>query len=162
LSDATKNHRLASNSPEETHALGVALGRVLVGEIVIGLVGQLGAGKTHFVKGLAVGNALCDDRAVTSPTFTLINEYAGRLTLYHLDAYRLTSVDQFVALGFDELLRGDSAVVVEWADRVRPAMPDESLWLTIEPVGETQRTFDASATGRAPRDVLEAWINAVR
>lgn len=162
MSDATKNHRFTSNSTEETHALGAALGRVLIGEIVVGLVGQLGAGKTYFVKGVAVGNAISDDRAVTSPTFTLINEYAGRLTLYHLDAYRLTNVDQFVALGFDELQRQDSAVVVEWADRVRPAMPDESLWLTIESGGETQRTFDASARGRAPCDLLEAWINSVR
>ena len=78
-----------TTSPDETQALGQALGRVMAGGITIGLAGPLGAGKTQLVKGIAVGNALKDARQVTSPTFTLVHEYPGRLTLYHLDAYRL-------------------------------------------------------------------------
>jgi len=162
LSRASRDHRFTTTSPGATHALGVKLGRCLVGEIVVGLVGPLGAGKTQLVKGVAVGNALDDDRGVTSPTFTLINEYPGRLTLYHLDAYRLTGVAQLLALGFDELQRRDSAVVVEWADRVRPALPEASLWLTLEVAGETRRTIDATARGELSESVLDAWIDAAR
>ena len=116
-----------TTSPEATFALGEALGRSLIGGITIGLVGPLGAGKTQLVKGIAAGNAIDDTRRVTSPTFTLVHEYGGRLCLYHLDAYRVSGPKEFLSLGFDEFVRRDSAVVVEWADRVRPIMPDEAL-----------------------------------
>lgn len=118
-----------------------------MGGLTIGLVGPLGAGKTQLVKGIAAGNAVDDVRKVTSPTFTLVHEYPGRLTLYHVDAYRLTGAPELIALGFDELIRPDAAVVVEWADRVRPAIPDEALWVELTPTGNTSRTLAFHATG---------------
>jgi len=98
------------------------------------LIGELGTGKTHLIKGIAQGLAVGsfdsppgDNLAkelVTSPTFTLIQEYAGRLTLYHVDAYRLNDARQLEALGFDELCEADGVIVVEWADRVWPLVAD--------------------------------------
>ena len=128
-----------TNSVETTHSLGAELGRVLRGGVAIGMVGPLGAGKTHLVKGIAAGNGTADPRKITSPTFTLIHEYPGRLRLYHVDAYRLRGPSELVALGFEELVASDSAVVVEWADRVRTTMPTDTLWIEITPTQETFR-----------------------
>ena len=128
-----------TTSVETTHALGAALGRILRGGVAIGLVGPLGAGKTHLVKGIAAGNGTVDPRKITSPTFTLIHEYPGRLRLYHVDAYRLRGASELIALGFDELVASDSVVVVEWADRVRAAMPTDTLWIEITPTQESSR-----------------------
>lgn len=151
-----------STSPDVTKALGQQLGENLLGGLVIGLVGPLGAGKTQLVKGVAVGNALQDDRAVTSPTFTLIHEYVGRLTLCHLDAYRLKDASELLALGFDELVREDAAVVVEWADRVAGAMPDNVLWIDIVTTGDSDRTLTVRAHGETAIACLHAWRSAVR
>ena len=143
-------------SVEATRALGETLGRSLIGGITIGLVGPLGAGKTQLVKGVAAGNGAVDPRKVTSPTFTLIHEYTGRLTLYHVDAYRLRGPLELLALGFDELVRSDSAVMVEWADRVRDALPHEALWIEMTPLGETSRGLSFSASGDLAARCLEA------
>lgn len=125
--------RCETSSVEETVALGRRIGESLVGNVVIALVGPLGAGKTHLVKGIATGNGLPDPAAVTSPTFVLVNEYDGRLWLRHLDLYRVRSSRELFALGFEEMRESGSAVVVEWADRFPDAMPDETLWITIVP-----------------------------
>jgi len=145
-----------TRSPQETHALGEALGAVLMGGLTIGLVGQLGAGKTVLVKGIAAGNALADTRAVTSPTFTLVHEYAGRLALFHLDAYRLKGPDDLLSLGVEEFAGPDSAVVVEWADRVTEAMPADTLWIELAVAGETDRRFSFRADGDSARRCLDA------
>ena len=135
-------------SPDETIAWGRMLGASLVGGLVIGLTGPLGAGKTRLVKGLAEGNAN-GRRApkVTSPTFTLIHEYPGKLPLYHLDAYRLNAEAELMALGFDELCRDDSVVVVEWCDRVQAVMPEDLLTLNLNPTGATTRSLTMIASG---------------
>ena len=151
-----------TTSPEETFALGEALGRSMIGGITICLVGPLGAGKTQLVKGIAAGNSIDDAQHVTSPTFTLVNEYAGRLRLYHLDAYRLSGPDELLALGFDEFMCDDSAVVVEWADRVRQVLPDEALWVEIGVSGETCRTLSFRAAGEIPVCSLAALRAADR
>jgi len=134
---------------EATIALGEAIGCSLVGGLTIGLVGPLGAGKTQLVKGIAKGNAVDDARRVTSPTFTLIHEYAGRLSLFHVDVYRLRNSAELLALGFDELADPGAVVVVEWADRVRGAMPDEALWITLTITGDTHRRISLLAAGDA-------------
>ncbi len=137
------------------------MGRALAGGLVIGLVGPLGAGKTQLVKGMAAGNAIDDVRRVTSPTFVLLNEYAGRLTLYHLDAYRLPDGSALLSLGFDELVRDDSVVVVEWADRAVAVMPGDALWIEIAPTGSTERELALRAEGVGAagvvRRVAETW-----
>ena len=154
--------RWDTTSPEVTFAFGETLGRSLIGGITVGLVGPLGAGKTLLVKGIAAGNAVEDVRQVTSPTFTLVNEYPGRLCLYHLDAYRLSSAAEFLALGFDELVHPDSAVVVEWAERVREVMPEETLWIEFDVTGQTSRTLSLRAAGDPAETCLEALRAAKR
>jgi tRNA threonylcarbamoyladenosine biosynthesis protein TsaE len=151
-----------SDSERATRAIGRALGESLIGGAVIGLVGPLGTGKTQFVKGVAVGNGLDDAESVTSPTFALMNEYPGRLRLFHLDAYRLRGPDDFARLGVDELVTADSMVVVEWADRICSAMPDADLWITITPVAENTRVVAVEARGANGRRLLRAWTDAIR
>ncbi len=147
MSEPADIYAVQSDSPRATLALGESLGRCLEGQLVIGLVGQLGAGKTLLVKGIASGDATEKSGEVTSPTFTLVNEYPGVIGLCHLDAYRLKDSKELIAIGFDELARGDRAVVVEWADRVRDVMPDDCLWVNLEVTGPSSRTLSMKATG---------------
>jgi tRNA threonylcarbamoyladenosine biosynthesis protein TsaE len=106
-----------SHSPAETEALGEKLGRVAARGLVIALSGDLGAGKTQFVKGLARGLGISD--RVHSPTFTLVNEYGGgRLKLFHLDLYRLETPEQILSAGIEEFLEPDGVAVIEWAERI--------------------------------------------
>ena len=146
----------STTSVESTFALGEALGRCLNAELTIGLDGPLGACKTHLVKGIAAGNAPHMVSSVTSPTFTLIHEYDGRLTLYHVDAYRLRGTAELLALGFDELMRADSVVVVEWADQVRSAIPEDSLWIDLALTGPTSRDLTFQAGGPQAQRCLDA------
>lgn len=149
-------------SADETFVLGETLGGSLAGGLVIGLAGPLGAGKTQLVKGIAAGNAVHDVRKVTSPTFTLVHEYPGRFTLYHVDVYRLRGPHELVALGFDELLRPDAVVVVEWADRVRSVIPDELLWVELAITGDATRSLVFSAAGEPATRVLDGLRAAYR
>lgn len=119
--------RRPSHSTEETIALGRAVAEQCGAGAVLGLCGDLGAGKTHFVKGLALG--LGCDREVTSPTFTLVHEYrGGRLPLYHFDLYRLNTPEEALGLGFDDYLEAGGVCVVEWADKFPELLPAEARW----------------------------------
>jgi tRNA threonylcarbamoyladenosine biosynthesis protein TsaE len=149
---------LTTNSPQETRDLGQRLGARLTGGEVIALIGPLGAGKTELVKGLAAGNAQTDPALVTSPTFVLVNEYPGPRQLYHLDAYRLTCGAELEALGFEEMVSPDSVAVIEWADRVEDALPDDRLDITLEPTGDTSRKLTLRATRRLSRRLLRRFL----
>jgi tRNA threonylcarbamoyladenosine biosynthesis protein TsaE len=131
---------LISHSPAETEALGEKFGRHAHSGLVIALSGELGAGKTQFVKGLARGLEVSG--RVHSPTFTLVNEYiGGRLTLYHLDLYRLETREQILSAGLEEYLRPAGVSVIEWAERiyeVRLAI-DDLKRVRIEIVSDTER-----------------------
>lgn len=130
---------IGSRSVEETDAIGRALGRVLQSGDVVALVGPLGSGKTHLVKGVAAGLGVRDTGMVNSPTFTLVNEYDGRLHVCHLDAYRLSDADALLALGVDEMIDGPNVVLIEWADRVRAAIAPQALWVELAVTGQTRR-----------------------
>jgi tRNA threonylcarbamoyladenosine biosynthesis protein TsaE len=130
---------IMSEGVEETLAIGRAIGEGLQPGEVVGLVGPLGAGKTYLIKGISVGLGVADDRFVTSPTFVLVNEYAGRLPVYHLDAYRLAGMRELSGLGFEEMCAGGGVVLVEWADRVADAFEPEALWIDLVMTSETQR-----------------------
>ncbi len=128
-----------SDSEEATRAIGRRFGAGLRPGDVVGLVGPLGAGKTQFVKGIAAGLGVGDERRVNSPTFVLVQEYAGAVRLYHVDAYRLSGAKELETVGFAEMCDRRGVVVVEWADRVREAMPESTIWVQIEPAGERER-----------------------
>src|SRR5262245_24240295 len=111
--------------PEATHSLGRRLGELLFPGAVVALTGPLGAGKTFLVRAIAEGLSVPDSRVVSSPTFVLIQEYAGRLPIYHFDTYRLKSVADFAELGVHEYFQGSGVCLIEWADRVTELLPAE-------------------------------------
>ena len=143
-----------SEDEDETDRLGSRLARVLQPGDVVTLIGNLGSGKTRFVR--SVVRELDADVRATSPTFVLIQEYPTSPPVAHLDAYRLADADELLALGFDELLESDTVVFVEWADRVAAAMPRDQLRVRIEVLGETRRRFLFSANGSRSQRILNA------
>jgi tRNA threonylcarbamoyladenosine biosynthesis protein TsaE len=143
--------------PTATATFGRRLGGLLFPGAVVALIGPLGAGKTHLVRAVAEGLDVEDPRRVSSPTFALIHEYAGRLPIYHFDTYRLPSVQSFVDLGVEEYFGGDGVCLVEWADRVTAVLPPERLGVRIEVTGETMRRV--TVTGFGPR--YEAIVKAL-
>ena len=113
---------ILSESVEQTIEFGRRLGCELKGGEVISLIGPLGSGKTHLVKGIAAGAGAENAHRVNSPTFVLINEYPGRLEIFHIDAYRISSIEEFERLGICDLIGPGSVVIIEWADKVKPAL----------------------------------------
>jgi tRNA threonylcarbamoyladenosine biosynthesis protein TsaE len=134
---------VVTGSAAETIALGRRIGENLVGGEVIGLVGNLGSGKTHLIKGIAEGLGVDAAGAVNSPTFVLVNEYTGpevRLDIYHIDAYRLGSIREFEMLGFDDFCYDRSVVLIEWADKVDAALSGVNpIRIDLTHISETQR-----------------------
>jgi tRNA threonylcarbamoyladenosine biosynthesis protein TsaE len=130
-----------SASPGETQRIGREFGANLWQGAVVALVGQLGAGKTQFVKGLVAG---MDARGeVTSPTFTLIHEYTGgRLPVYHFDFFRIEDRQSAERLGLDEYFFGDGVSVIEWADKFRELIPVGALWISFETKSENERVIN--------------------
>lgn len=118
-----------SHSPEETEQLGEQLGRTLRPGSVVAYRGDLGMGKTAFTRGLARGLG-CTCR-VTSPTFTIVNEYSGALPLFHFDMYRLDSSDDLFDIGWEDYLSRGGVCAVEWSERVEDALPEDTLWVSI-------------------------------
>lgn len=104
---------------------------------MVACIGELGAGKTCFLQGLALGLGV--ESPVTSPTFVLINEYRGRVPVHHLDAYRTESLLEVLDLGIDELMHGDGVTVIEWADKLLPILPAHAITVTIDGLGDEPR-----------------------
>ncbi|ULQ59756.1 tRNA (adenosine(37)-N6)-threonylcarbamoyltransferase complex ATPase subunit type 1 TsaE [Brucepastera parasyntrophica] len=119
-----------THSSDETIAFGKKIGSQLEKGAVLALQGTLAAGKTTITKGIAAGLGI--DENITSPTFTLISEYYGRLPLYHMDVYRLDSGEDFVNLGTDEMLYGDGVCVIEWSEKVMDLLPPYSIIIKME------------------------------
>jgi tRNA threonylcarbamoyladenosine biosynthesis protein TsaE len=148
-------------SPADTAAAGEALGRCLERGDVIGLIGDLGAGKTHLVQGLAVGLGLDPAVPVTSPTFTLLNEYrGGRLVLHHADLYRIERARELDEIGFDDVIGGAGVLAVEWSDRFA-LLPGDHLRLVLEVTGPSERRLSAESGGPRSAVVLAAWAAAL-
>lgn len=159
--EAPASFRWTSDSPAATSALAARLGTLATANLTIGLVGNLGAGKTCFIRGLASGLGVVDPAAVASPTYVLVHEYEGRLPLFHFDVYRLSAPEQFAALGPEEYFFGGGVTVVEWADRVVEHLPIERIDIVIEHAGEAQRDFRATAFGPAAAGLLRQWQAAL-
>ena len=129
--------KYTTNSPMETEAIGAALGKILPPGSVIAYRGDLGAGKTAFTRGLARGLGCTE--IVTSPTYTIVNEYlGGRIPLFHFDMYRLRSSDDLFDIGWDDYLERGGICAVEWSENVDDAMED-AIYITIEKLGEDSR-----------------------
>jgi tRNA threonylcarbamoyladenosine biosynthesis protein TsaE len=129
-----------TNSPDETIEFGQRFGSQLKGGEIIGIRGQLGSGKTHLIKGIAAGAGAKDCKDVNSPTFVIVNEYIGRLDIYHIDAYRLSSIAEFEMLGFDDFCYPESVVMVEWVDKIESALQTiDYIKVELEHAGESKR-----------------------
>ena len=129
-----------TNSPEETEAVGAALGKILKPGTILAYRGDLGAGKTAFTRGLARGLGYCEP--VTSPTYTIVNEYlGGRLPLFHFDMYRLASSDDLWDIGWEDYLERGGICAVEWSENVDDAM-ENAVYITIHKTGEVSRRIE--------------------
>lgn len=129
-----------SKKYEDTYTFGYKLGKALGKGDVVCLTGELGAGKTSMVKGIARGLGIKED--VTSPTFTIVNEYSGKFPLYHFDVYRILSPDEMMEIGFDEYLYGDGVCVIEWADLIENMIPEEAIWIDIRYLKDDERIIE--------------------
>ena len=134
-----------SHSTEETERFGETLARELHGGDVLAFTGSLGMGKTAFTRGLARGLG-CRGR-VTSPTFTIVNEYEGKIPLFHFDMYRLGSSEELFDIGWDDYLARGGVCAVEWSERVSDALPEDTIFVDIARSGEGENTRVITVTG---------------
>jgi tRNA threonylcarbamoyladenosine biosynthesis protein TsaE len=150
---------LFSKSPPETFRIGRILGEGLKRGDCVALTGELGTGKTCLTQGIAKGMGVPDCYAITSPTFTLINEYPGRdAALYHLDVYRLTGSADLLEMGFEEYLLGSGVMVIEWAEKIMDSIPEEALSIGFSYLNEYVRKIEIT---RCPEgiDFWELGLN---
>ncbi len=145
-----------TRSAAETQTLARQIGAAIHGPAVIALTGDLGSGKTTFVQGLARGLDIPPDYYITSPTFTLVNEYPGRLAFFHVDLYRLPSPVDADEIGLDEILGGDGVCVIEWSDKLPPAYLSNHLTVQLHILGDNVRQLDLIAYGQNWIDLIKA------
>lgn len=143
-------------NPEQTQALGLQFGEALTGGMVLSLEGDLGCGKTVFVKGLAQGLAVPETIYVTSPSYAIIHEYPGRLPLFHADLYRIEDPAEIDELGLFDINDGKNVIAIEWAERLRDALPPEGMTLRFGIVNDFVRKISMTASGLQALDVLRS------
>ncbi len=144
-----------TKSASETIRLGRNLGSLLLPGDIVALVGELGTGKTQFIKGLAAGVGVGKSLYISSPTFTLINEYAGKMPFYHIDLFRLKSEKEAEELGLEEYFQGQGITAIEWADKIPSLLPQEILWIHIRYTGEHTRSFEIIGKGKRYEELLK-------
>lgn len=149
-----KTVTIASRTPRQTEQIGSILGSMLAKGDILALCGELGAGKTTLVRGIARGIGL-EGGEVASPSFTLVNEYDGPLRLFHIDLYRLTDEKELISIDYEEYLKGDGVVVIEWADRIPQAVPADALWITLRYLGNEHREIVLQAEGDRFKMMIE-------
>ena len=152
-----KTRKFISKSPEETIDFGEHLARSFKEGDIVCFFGELGSGKTTFIKGIAKGLKISQTK-VNSPTFVFMNAYQGRLPLFHFDLYRLNDIEGISSIGTDEFLYGDGISVVEWADRLGSLMPDEYLRVDLNHKTSDERVIQLSAKGHRYQKVIEKMI----
>ena len=130
---------VTTHSEEETEALGERLAKCLRAGAVVALYGDLGAGKTAFVRGMARGLEI--EETVSSPTFTIVNEYPGDPALFHFDMYRLKNAEELYGIGWEDYLDRNGICVVEWSERIEEALPEDAVRVRIERRSDTERTI---------------------
>jgi len=149
-----------TSSTEQTEEVGRVLGTMLEAGDLVCLFGGLGAGKTHFSYGVAQGLQV-QDQYITSPTFTFVNEYQGRIPLYHIDLYRLKDPSELESIGFEEYIDSDGATVIEWAERAEDELPDEKLNVYISDVSENSREIGFFAEGERYKRLLAGFRKSI-
>lgn len=143
-----------TSSPEQTWRTGQVLGRLLKAGDTVCLYGDLGAGKTNFTYGVAQGLEV-NEQYITSPTYTFVNEYEGRVPLYHMDLYRLEEPGELENIGFEEYLESDGVTVIEWADRAEDELPADRLSVYLSAVDEKSREIGFLAEGERYEKLVE-------
>jgi len=143
-----------TSGPEETWQIGQLLGELLDAGDTVCLYGDLGAGKTNFTFGIAQGLDV-QEQYITSPTFTFVNEYQGRVPLYHIDLYRLKDPDELENIGFEEYIESDGVTVIEWAERAEDELPVEGLSVYLAYVDEHSREIGFIAEGERYEKLVE-------
>lgn len=156
--------KLESTGIKDTMAIARIIGRHLLPGSVVCLTGELGTGKTCFVKGLAEGLGI-NSREVTSPTFIIIREYRGRIPLYHIDLYRIGFIEDIRDIGMEEVVYGTGVTAIEWAERIRDVLPDERIDITLKWGDEKCRLIELKAAGlnhsKMLREAEEEFKNQV-
>jgi len=142
---------IITESDLDTIRVGQEIGRLLLEGDVVGLVGELGTGKTWLTKGIALGLGVNPKTIVTSPSFTLVNEYQGRVALFHMDVYRLGSRDEALSAGIEENIHSGAVIVLEWADRWPEILPEHTLMVELFILDDHRRTITLS--GRHARSI---------
>ena len=142
LSIRDRKSAFRTHSPEETQEIGVKIGYQLNPGDVVALIGDLGAGKTCLTQGIARGAGVYQDQTVNSPSYILINEYEGKIPVYHIDLYRLQRLEDIVALGLEEYFSGDGICVIEWADRMGELLPESYIQVRITGEDEFTREIE--------------------
>lgn len=129
------------HSLEETREFSVSFGKTLKKGDIVCFFGDLGAGKTTFIKGIVEGVGCCSPESVNSPTFSYLNIYAGQITVYHFDLYRLRDADEFLSMGFDEYLFSEGIACVEWSEKIADLIPPDAIKVEISHLDETSRSI---------------------
>ncbi len=155
--DAMETERISihTDSEEQSRHLGFIVGSHMDAPAVIGLTGDLGSGKTVFVQGLARGLAVPERYPVNSPTYTLINEYPGRLPLFHVDLYRIADLEELDNIGFEEVASSGGLVVIEWADRLSSDLLAPDMAVFIDMGGSGRRAYRFFFYRRPARNLIE-------
>jgi len=130
---------LISESAGDTQKIGKIIGENLHQGDIVALIGELGSGKTCITKGIARGVGVPDEYQITSPSFTLINEYPGRTTLYHVDTYRLSGSRDLEEMGYEEYFYGNGITVIEWAEKIKEILPEKSFYIYLRYLGKNKR-----------------------
>jgi tRNA threonylcarbamoyladenosine biosynthesis protein TsaE len=147
---------IISRSDQETILFGQEIGTLLAEGDVVALAGELGSGKTYLTKGIAYGLGIGPSMVITSPSFALVNEYQGRVTLFHMDVYRLETLSEVLSAGLEEYLHSDGVVVLEWANRWPEILPEHTVTVELLIIDDHSRKI--TLIGQSPRaaEILRA------
>ncbi|WP_026894473.1 tRNA (adenosine(37)-N6)-threonylcarbamoyltransferase complex ATPase subunit type 1 TsaE [Clostridiisalibacter paucivorans] len=148
---------IISDSVDKTENLGYELGKSLSRGDVVCLMGDLGAGKTTITQSICRGLEV--DDYVTSPTFTIVNEYIGRWDVYHFDVYRIEDEEEMYDIGYDEYIYGDGVSIIEWADKIRDILPKERIEINIERISDNKRKIIINPIGEKYEKMIENILN---
>jgi len=146
-----------SRSTSETIRIGKSIGSLLLPGDVVALVGELGTGKTQFIKGLAVGVGIGKPTYISSPSFTLISEYKGKIPFYHIDLFRLRAEKEAEDLGLEEYFQSGGITAIEWADRIPSLLPREMLWIQISYAGKNTRSLEIIGKGKRHEELINRF-----